>query len=480
MCDGIVLYTDGSFRQNVAGWGVHGYTYNDIPMKSKAALKQQPTKNGYKDVGVEETCTVVDYIDAFGKVTDNPTNNTAELSAAINGFKLALKTDAKELTILLDSEYTRKGLQEWIPKWIKNNWLKADGAPVANADLWKELNALKGEWLGRGNKLEMTWVKGHSGDIGNDKADLNALRGGGSTAPVEVKAEANEINKPKKKPMSPLIMESRALFMINNGMEPTGFYYLYNLGRMHNAGFRPKDSSKDKLAKADLLLGRRISEATFSVYKADGKDDYIEELIELHTKAYGTGNPEIGILNLANACSAKQRQRIESMGLEGLLRFDDIRVLATPEMALISRTLDPPRMSNDAIGEFNILERRLTEYLDGTLGESVVKIDITSYFYEEVTNGKKTVTQLKKSITQNTEIVEIPIDYKDEKIKIRLILNLDIPSRNQLNRIQSDSVKVELLVVAIGPFAYSYSTVFKTTEGAAIFSTPYTQFILSK
>jgi len=55
MCDGIVLYTDGSFRQNLAGWGVHGYTFNSSPMSSKATTKQQPTAEGYKDVPLDKS-----------------------------------------------------------------------------------------------------------------------------------------------------------------------------------------------------------------------------------------------------------------------------------------------------------------------------------------------------------------------------------------------------------------------------------------
>ncbi|MFO5890369.1 hypothetical protein ACLBSJ_31600, partial [Klebsiella pneumoniae] len=110
MADGMVLYTDGSFRQGKAGWGIHGYTYENVAMKSKAATKQQPTAKGYLDVGADETCTVLNYIDAFGSVTNNPTNNTGELTAAIEAFKIAHEADAPRLTMLMDREYLRKGM----------------------------------------------------------------------------------------------------------------------------------------------------------------------------------------------------------------------------------------------------------------------------------------------------------------------------------------------------------------------------------
>lgn len=481
MCDGIVLYTDGSFRQNLAGWGVHGYTYHNTAMKSKAATKQQPTAEGYKDVPLDETCTVIEFIDAFGKVEGRATNNTAELTAAIEGFKIAFDSGAQNLVMRPDSEYVIKGLTQWVKKWIKDNWIKTDGTPRENKELWLTLLDLKKRWDDRGYKLKIEWIKGHSNDLGNDKADVNAVRGGGaeSSKPVQVKVDGEKITKLKKKPVSPLLLETRMVFGINSGKEEDGIYYTYNLGRMHNAGFKPRDTAKDKLAKADLLFGRRIAEATFGVYKAKELDEYLESLKKLHTDALGTDLPELGIINLANACRASYRQAIETMGVSGLLKFDDIHVLATPEMGLISKTLNPPRMANDAVFEFNNMERRLLDYIDGKLGSSVDLIDITSHFYE-VTEGKKTVTQLKKHITQNTSHMDIPIVYKGQKVNIKLCLAIDIPSRNQLGRIACENVKVELMVIPLGPCAYSYSTVFTAEDGHAIFGSPYAQFLLKK
>ncbi|MFO5520856.1 hypothetical protein ACLBP3_30040, partial [Klebsiella pneumoniae] len=58
--------------------------------------------------------------------------------------------------------------------------------------------------------------------------------------------------------------------------------------------------------------------------------------------------------------------------------------------------------------------------------------------------------------------------------------NIDITSRNQLARIGANKVKMEILVVAEGPYSYSYSIVFVTDDGSAIYQSPYTQFILPK
>ncbi|MFO5836887.1 hypothetical protein ACLBSM_32880, partial [Klebsiella pneumoniae] len=65
----------------------------------------------------------------------------------------------------------------------------------------------------------------------------------------------------------------------------------------------PKATAKDKLAKADLILGRRISEATFSVYKANEPDEYLQLLINMHTEALGTEKPELSIINIVKSDS---------------------------------------------------------------------------------------------------------------------------------------------------------------------------------
>ncbi|MFO5695657.1 hypothetical protein ACLBP9_31340, partial [Klebsiella pneumoniae] len=59
--------------------------------------------------------------------------------------------------------------------------------------------------------LSIQWVRGHNGDIGNEKADANANLGSGQNndKPVMVSVKGEEINKLKKQVVNPLILESR-------------------------------------------------------------------------------------------------------------------------------------------------------------------------------------------------------------------------------------------------------------------------------
>ena len=68
----------------------------------------------------------------------------------------------------------RKGITEWIRGWKAKGWVTASKEPVKNVELWKRLDTLVNEG---GHQIEWRWVKGHSGDPGNERADMLANKG---------------------------------------------------------------------------------------------------------------------------------------------------------------------------------------------------------------------------------------------------------------------------------------------------------------
>ncbi|HJU26123.1 MAG TPA: ribonuclease HI, partial [Rhodanobacteraceae bacterium] len=60
------------------------------------------------------------------------TNNRMELMAAIMALE-ALKR-ACEVLLTTDSQYVRRGVEQWIAKWCANGWRTSDGKPVKNRD----------------------------------------------------------------------------------------------------------------------------------------------------------------------------------------------------------------------------------------------------------------------------------------------------------------------------------------------------------
>ena len=100
------------------------------------------------------------------------TNNRMELTAVIEGLQ-ALKRPC-EVDLYLDSQYVRQGITEWIVGWKAKGWRTSTKQPVKNVDLWQRLDALVSTG---GHRIEWRWVKGHSGDPGNERADELANRG---------------------------------------------------------------------------------------------------------------------------------------------------------------------------------------------------------------------------------------------------------------------------------------------------------------
>ena len=130
----ITIYTDGACKGNpgIGGWGA-------------VLLYKEKRKKIY---GYEESTT----------------NNRMELTAAIKALSLIKKKS--NITVYTDSKYLMDGINSWLLNWKRNNWKTANKKDVKNIDLWKEIDKLNSLHI-----IEWKWVKGHSGDTGNDITD---------------------------------------------------------------------------------------------------------------------------------------------------------------------------------------------------------------------------------------------------------------------------------------------------------------------
>ena len=130
----VVIYTDGSCLGNpgVGGWGVR--------LKWRGFVKD-----------LRGSC-------------NNTTNNRMELTAVIEALK-ALKKRSRVL-LVTDSNYVKKGMEEWIISWENNNWKTSAKKKIKNKDLWQLLLGLSRE-----HDIEWKWVKAHNLDKDNCDVD---------------------------------------------------------------------------------------------------------------------------------------------------------------------------------------------------------------------------------------------------------------------------------------------------------------------
>jgi ribonuclease HI len=136
--DNIVeIWTDGGCRPNPGpgGWGV--------VLKFKGTIRE-----------------------LSGAEADT-TNNRMELTAAAEA--LTALTRPCRVRLHTDSQYLRDGITRWHAGWVRKNWRNAAGDPVKNMDLWRRiLDAAKP------HEVEWVWVRGHAGDVMNERADVLA------------------------------------------------------------------------------------------------------------------------------------------------------------------------------------------------------------------------------------------------------------------------------------------------------------------
>ena len=93
------------------------------------------------------------------------TNQRMEVQAVLE----ALRSLDGPLTIFSDSTYVVNCFRDrWYVNWRRKNWQNSKRRPVANRDLWEPLIDL---YLTREDDIEFKWVRGHSGNVWNDKAD---------------------------------------------------------------------------------------------------------------------------------------------------------------------------------------------------------------------------------------------------------------------------------------------------------------------
>lgn len=106
----------------------------------------------------------------YGYLPPPSTNNIAELLGVINALKLLWKfsgcgeRNIPKATIISDSQYVINSATKWRSKW------EYEGMPPKNTELLLDLFNMYDKVCSI-CELELKWVKGHAGTIGNEIAD---------------------------------------------------------------------------------------------------------------------------------------------------------------------------------------------------------------------------------------------------------------------------------------------------------------------
>lgn len=136
-----------------------GYTEPLIKIYADGACRGNPGPGGW---GV--LLLTADGEQELMGATGNTTNNRMELCGVLEGLR-ALPEPVR-VRVYTDSTYVCKGMTEWIAGWKRRNWRTSGGRTVKNRDLWLALDEAQSR-----HEVEWQWIRGHAGNVGNERAD---------------------------------------------------------------------------------------------------------------------------------------------------------------------------------------------------------------------------------------------------------------------------------------------------------------------
>lgn len=487
-----VFYSDGSCRSphgsgvGKIGWGAHGYLYHTEVAKPVAADTHVVTTRGYKHKATIETSIAgvdnnpghvfvdpVMYIDAFGSSLDAATNNVAELTSFLNILHKSVTLDLQEIYILTDSEYVKRGVNEWLKRWADQNWIKADGNAVGNVNLWKQVHGLLTTLNEKGVVFNVDWVKAHDSNQGNVQADILAAVGCNYSFDNELIVDwrssqpkgywKNEVEK------HPFINFKRIYFNSLPQFNVPGYYYQADPGGN------------------DFIIGKRLPETGYSVIKLNEEDSVIEA-IKQKQYAVSRSMNAIYMMKLDNAHSKSVYPYLLNYGKHSLHKFkkNNNLVFSDDVNTPITTEINPTGLSLRAIESFNFLEELLDKFIhyrdtQENPQTDIFKIqltDITEHFFlrneKKAKDGSVSIDHaLKPELIVGFKDLAVHTVRDGREFKIPLLLGTDLPPRNNLKRLESLKPKVTLLTYTEADRSFRYCTIIECSNGVGIWSNFY-------
>jgi len=318
--------------------------------------------------------------------------------------------------------------------------------------------------------VRFTWVKGHSGVLGNEMADMWATAGRYAGQRDNLDHHNVFLSSPKKywQPDNDYHRFFAETYWYFNAEPPTTIdgKTVYHLG---NHG---KDRSD---------FGKPKSETTMSVIAIATPEPTLELLRnECHVMDGDIGSVYTAILG--TVLRPVSFGRLSAHGCAYLGKERDGLDIVDAEKRLLAQTMTPTFQAYRGMDELLLLENILREFCrpEG-LGGNKQLTDITGLLYVEVVSKKKTEVKLKLSNDETTSLDAVVTYHSltkkcDATAKIVLTSGLDMPKRNTLSAVAEPDTKVYVVTwpedCALDAFRYA-TIVSSPTLGVGIWAGVY-------
>lgn len=491
-----VAYTDGGTRPNPGhmGFGIHGYLFEDVESTKPIVIKNnlgdsnsfvvhtnrgyiESTKEGKYLHNQKEALYYVEplyYLEFSGSGDSIGTNNMAELRAYYHILTALKESSLHKLHLICDSEYTLKGIDSRLAGKVYTSTPQYSVIP--NAEMWERLMDTHRQLTSLGTNITHSWQKGHAGNFGNTNADWLATIGV-FKAPDCINANEFKFHPAKKYwdvnvERHPFLNFKRIYFNREREYNVPGQYYAADPGGV------------------DEHIGKRTPDSGYAVIRLNTPDKVIESIRERQFD-YAQGINSIMMLKVDKAFSKEIYPYVyehgkyclsSSYGNNANIVFLDktpVTVDVNP-MGLMMRTLDNLSMLEELLDKF--LHYQGKGSFDCPSNNQQIKAhDITDIFYHPVEKkvGKTVVhkAELKPEfvVGYRNHLLHLDIPHlgSTETIKVPLVLGIDLPPRNNLKQIESETPKVYLISWKESEYALRYCTVIQMSSGIGIWSNFY-------
>lgn len=507
---GLVYHSDGGCRPNPGpgGWGLHGYLYlaakpkkgsgNPDHILTAAGYVLKTDYNKQKDhdwtladfqewldnpLGRRKhlEITPISYVDGFGSFAGPVTNNIAEMVAATQALEHAAQFDVKVVQVHLDSKYVCNGLQDFVPTWIRNNWIKSDGAPVRNAEYWKKLVSARDVLTNRGVVVRFDWLKGHNDHLGNEAADQAATIG-------VITSQRKMFGQPWSfDPNAPALSTFADITL-----SPAEGYWKYDTEK-HPFIANPRmyfNTCTDYFRPGEYYLGngkeeehpgKRISDGAFAVVKL-AEPDPILEMVRNHQSVLAENVTALASARLDTIFRPDIHEKLTKHGALVMVQDDPSRLDLYDLHSLdkgnqkepITREHQPPHLAMRAVESIEMLVHKLNQYL--AKDPEITVTDLTDILYEKsqkvVKKETVEVCTLNPKYNVGFAALEVHANYRtDDGISsapVTLTLGIDLLDRNALKRLESSRPKVSLISWLEAPHIFRYATVIEAGSDIGI------------
>lgn len=459
---GCVLYVDGGCRSGCTqetnnhrygGWGFHGYTYSIGVHPPKLRTKKDiPTVRGYQigeETSLEEQVIPTQYIDAFGSMSNEDDSSKSELEGFTQAIKYATSKDFKQIHLLLDNQYVINGVNGGFDKWSEMNWKKADGGYYSNRERWEKLMQDYKPY-NHDDKCTVTWVNGHSGNLGNDRADYLATKGvyfgrNGNLFNVSIKESPVAKYREPKPEINRLFVKNRWYFNTDEKpiMSPCNRY-------IYHCGAHGSD---------DTLIGKAMSDSVAYIVYTKEPEPVLEAVRQCHRRLIPNPYNELCMGRLDTLLLPRIYQEIADDGVDVLSlapRKMKYEGLCTIDEQMATKVIRPSGLTFKLIDTHNFMQKELDNFI--AKGPSYVT-DITDLLYMQKTVKKEVVYDV--AFTSTTKVLRPMVKLQNgTSHACALTIGIDCPPRELLNAIKERKPTVYVITWTLSEAAFRYAMIF--------------------